>query len=443
MRTMAEIMTPNSSAAHQKHRNRRTLKFAVPRLFIAASWYGPGTIHFGLKAGLLRPVICMLLIGSVPVAVRADTEAGGKAVSAEVGYVADLLGNASGGIRNGSAYLQNVDAILTFDLDRIIGSGGGALFAYLLWNNASTFSDRYSGDTQGVSNIDAEQAFRLHEFWYERHFTQGLNLKFGLYDLNSEFDAVDSAALFLNGSHGIVPTYSQTGERGPSIFPATSLTARLEWNFGNNLVRYALLDAVPGDPDNPSATAVKLSSREGVLHAFEYTREFFRAWRMGLGAFSYSADFEAIRETDATGNPVRRGGNAGWYGFAEGATYTDTAGGRSTSAFIRLGTANGALNPFDRYFGAGMVMSGFVPHRQDDQVGIAIAMARCSADFRAAAGAESHETAIEFTYVLQISDILQVQPDLQYILNPGADPELENALAIGVRLDINHGFHHR
>ena len=392
---------------------------------------------------MLLPVICMLLVSSVPVPSRAGTEAGGKAVSAEVGYVADLLGNASGGIRNGSAYLQNVDAILTFDLDRIIGNGGGALFAYLLWNNASTFSNRYSGDTQGVSNIDAEQAFRLHEFWYERHFTQGLNLKFGLYDLNSEFDAVDSAALFLNGSHGIVPTYSQTGENGPSIFPATSLTARLEWNFGNNLVRYALLDAVPGDPDNPSATAVKLSSREGVLHAFEYTREFFGAWRMGLGAFSYSADFEAIRETDATGNPVRRGGNAGWYGFAEGTTNTDTADGRSTSAFIRLGTANGALNPFDRYFGAGMVMSGFVPHRPDDQVGISMAMARCSADFRAAAGAESHETAIEFTYVLQISDILRVQPDLQYILNPGADPELENALAIGVRLDINHGFHHR
>ncbi len=435
-------MTPNSSAAHQKHRNKRTLKHAVPRRFIAASWYGRKTATVGSKAGLLRLVVCMLMIGLVPVPVRAETEAGGKAVSAEVGYVADLLRNASGGIRNGSAYLQNVDAILTFDLGRIFGSGGGTLFAYLLWNNASTFSDRYPGDAQVVSNIDVEQAFRLYEFWYQHLFTERLNLKFGLYDLNSEFDAVDSAALFLNSSHGIIPTYSQTGENGPSIFPATSLTARLEWNSGNNLVRYALLDAVPGDPDNPSATAVKLSSREGVLHAFEYTREFFGAWRMGLGAFSYSADFEAIRETDATGNPVRRDGNAGWYGFAEGATNTD-ADGRSTSAFIRLGTANGALNPFDRYFGAGMVMSGFVPHRPDDQVGISMAMARCSADFRAAAGAESHETAFEFTYVLRISDILQVQPDLQYILNPGADPGLENALVIGVRLDINHGFHHR
>ena len=88
-----------------------------------------------------------------------------------------------------------------------VGSRFGTLFAYLLWNDASTFSDRYSGDAQGVTNIEAEQALRLYEFWYEHRLADGLSLKTGLYDLNSEFDAVDSAALFLNSSHGIVPTY--------------------------------------------------------------------------------------------------------------------------------------------------------------------------------------------------------------------------------------------
>ena len=436
-------MAPDTSTWHQKHRNNRTSKHAVPRRFIAASWYGRKTANVGSKARLLRLVVCMLMIGLVPVPVRAETEAGGKAVSAEVGYVADLLRNASGGIRNGSAYLQNVDATIEFDLGRIFGSRGGTLFAYLLWNNASTFSDRYPGDAQVVSNIDVEQAFRLYEFWYQLSFTEQLNLKFGLYDLNSEFDAVDSAALFLNSSHGIIPTYSQTGENGPSIFPATSLTARLEWNFGNNLVRYALLDAVPGDPHNPSATAIKLSSREGVLHAFEYTHEFSGALRLGLGAFSYSAEFESLRETDAWGNPVRRGGNRGWYGFAEGTPYADAAERRSVSAFIRYGTANGALYPFANYLGAGTVLSGFVPHRPDDQIGVSLALARCGEDFRAANNALSHETTLELTYLLRINDRLQIQPDIQFIINPGAERTIENALVIGIRLALNHGIHHR
>lgn len=384
------------------------------------------------------------MIGSIPVPGRAETESDGPTVSAEFGYVSDLLQNASGGIQSGSVYLQNVDATIAFDLGRVLGSGTGSLFAYLLWNDASTFSDRYPGDAQVVSNIDAERALRLYELWYEHRHADALSLKIGLYDLNSEFDAVDAAALFLNSSHGIIPTYSQTGENGPSIFPVTSLSARLQWEIDkNNVLRYALLDAVPGDPENPAATTVKLSSHEGVLHALEYNRNFPDALRLGLGAFLYSAEFDVIRKTNAGGNPVRRDGNAGWYGFAEGNVYTDATHGRAASAFVRFGTANGALNPFDRYLGAGMTLSGFVPRWPDHQIGISMAMARCGADFRTANNARSHETAFEFTYVLPIADRLQIQPDLQYILNPGADPGLENALVLGVRLELNHGFHHR
>ena len=271
-----------------------------------------------------------------------------------------------------------------------------------------------------------------------------MSLKLGLYDLNSEFDAVESAALFLNSSHGIVPTYSQTGESGPSIFPVTSLSARVQWEIDkDNLLGYALLDAVPGDPEHPSATAVKLNSREGVLHAFEYTREFSSGLRLGLGAFSYSAEFETIRETDAQGNPVRRSGNNGLYGFAEGDVFANDAWKRSASAFVRFGTANGALNPFDRYIGAGAILSGFVPRRPDDVVGVSLAMARCGADYRAASDARSYETAIEFTYRLSIDDRLLIQPDIQYIVNPGADRTLENALVLGIRLELGHGYHHR
>ena len=150
--------------------------------------------------------------------------------------------------------------MITLDLGRVLVPKCGSIFAYLLWNNPSTFSDRYSGDTQVVSNIDAEQAFRLYEFWYQHPFTDGLNLKFGLYDLNSEFDVVNSAAMFLNGSHGIVPTYSQTGERGPSVFPFTSLSARLQWEIDNdNIIRYALLDAVC----MPSSTPADSPARFG------------------------------------------------------------------------------------------------------------------------------------------------------------------------------------
>ena len=88
-------------------------------------------------------------------------------------------------------------------------------------------------------------------------------------------------------------------------------------------------------------------------------------------------------------------------------------------------------------------MSGFVPRRPDDEIGISMAMVRCGADYRAAAGAESHETVFELTYRAHIHDLIRIQPDIQYIINPGTDRTLENALVIGVRMELNHGFHHR
>jgi porin len=56
-------------------------------------------------------------------------------------------------------------------------------------------------------------------------------VKIGLYDLNSEFDVIEAAALFLNPSHGIGPDFAQSGRNGPSIFPVTSLAIRGEYRL--------------------------------------------------------------------------------------------------------------------------------------------------------------------------------------------------------------------
>ena len=78
-----------------------------------------------MDAKFYQVVFCSLLIGSAalsPAAAGAEANAG--AVAAEFGYVADFLHNASGGIKHGSAYLQNIDAMFTFDLRRILGPRG-------------------------------------------------------------------------------------------------------------------------------------------------------------------------------------------------------------------------------------------------------------------------------------------------------------------------------
>jgi porin len=349
--------------------------------------------------------------------------------------------NAAGGIREGSAYLQNLDITFEIDLERLFGIPNDVLFAYFLWNDDSTFSDRYSGDAQVVSNIDTDEAFRLYEFWYEHAFSDSLSLRLGLYDLNSEFDAIDTAGLFLNSSHGIGADYAQTGQNGPSIFPSTSLTARLAWHFTErSSLRYALLDAVPGDPDDSSATSIEFNSGEGALHAVEFNHTTAAGSRFGIGGFAYTASFDSIADVDATGAPVRRDGNNGIYGFLDMPVFDNPETGKSATAFFRYGMAEETLNPLDSYMGAGIVFNGLASSRPDDQFGIAIASARAGSEFRLATGSASHETTIELTYSAQVNDWLRIQPDLQIVINPGIDRVHDDAYVVGIRFELVRGF---
>lgn len=381
--------------------------------------------------------IVLIGVGLIPsVSGRADT-----ALSAY--YIGELWHNSDGGIRTGSDYLSDAGLKVASELDGLLGGVDASFFAYFLWNNSNTFSDRYVGDAQVVSNIDAQRAIRVYEFWYEQALNEDVSLRFGLYDLNAEFDAVDTAGLFVNSSHGIGAEYGQSGEAGPSIFPVTSLAARFDMAIDDrNLLRYAILDGVPGDPDDPSRTTIDLGGKDGVLHALEYNFAVDGGARFGVGGWLYSGDFARI---EATANRPRDDGNGGIYGFVEAPVYRSDSG-AIVHGFLRYGVANDEFNVFDSYTGAGVVARGLIPARPDDRFGLAIASAGIGDPWdRATGGADSHETSIELTYRTQVTDWLRIQPDVQYIVNPGGDPGLKNALVIGLRFELmtRHAIAHR
>lgn len=96
-------------------------------------------------------------------------------------------------------------------------------------------------------------------------------MRFGLYDLNSEFDAIDTAGLFVNSSFGIGPDYSQSGQNGPSIFPTTSVALRLAYQVTEHYyLQAAVLDGVPGDPNNNKGTHIQFNRGDGLLYAAEF-----------------------------------------------------------------------------------------------------------------------------------------------------------------------------
>jgi porin len=345
-------------------------------------------------------------------------------------YTGEVMSNVSGGIKRGSRYLDNLDIVAEADLEAIAGWKGASAHVYGLYNNGKSFSE-LAGDAQTASNIETGvQAFRLYEAWIEQKFVGG-SLKVGLYDLNSEFDALDASGLFVSSPHGIGTDFAQTGENGPSIFPSTSLAARVSIEPAEGwVVRAAVLDGVPGDPDRPKRTAVKLGDGDGALLVAEIEAPLPHG-RLLFGGWSYTARFD-----DHTGNSGR--GNDGLYMRGETALFEESGDpAQGLAAFARLGIADGRFNTFGKFASAGLNYTGPFKGRDEDQLGFAVAAAFTGDAYKRVVPADNAEVAFELTYRAPVASWLSLQPSAHYIINPGADPTVRNALAFGLRAEIS------
>lgn len=357
-------------------------------------------------------------------------------------YTADLLRNASGGLATGNAYLDNLDVTLSLDGERAFGMPGLTFFAYALYTNDARFSEVYPGDVMTASNIDAPRALRLYEAWAQWGFgPNDSSLRLGLYDLNSEFDVSAARGVFINSTFGVGHELAQTGMNGPSIFPVTSLALRLalqptpQWT-----VLAAVLDGVPGDRDEPTRSGIHWNTDEGVLGIAEVAWNGTRLRKIAAGAWKYSEPFERIGEEDF--DPPGTASSHGAYALAEFGLWNDSSNDlREIAGFFRVGIASDAVNEYDRSTQAGVIFNQPFSAEAEETLGLAITTARVGSAYRRSQQAlgvqlSERETAIELTYRRRITDWLLVQPDIQYILDPSADPELKHALVLGLRFEF-------
>jgi porin len=376
-------------------------------------------------------------------------------------YDGEAFANLTGGLRRGATYVGNLHLQVTLDGQRLADWPGATVYLDALSVHGGRPS-RFVGDAQGVSNIEAPAALKLEEAWFQQNFfANKFSVLAGLYDLNSEFYRLQSAGLFLNSSFGVGPEFSQSGREGPSIFPFTSLGARLALKPERGIVlRAAVLDGVPFERPNTHAV---FQGGDGLLFVSEAAflerpapedRPSSRRFRLGrfamlppydtkiaVGGWYYTATFDDLSEVDASGRPVKHRGSGGFYLLADRVLFQNhDRSGRRLNAFIQLGFGDPRVNRFGSYAGAGLVASGLVSSRQNDELGLAIAIARNGSHFIAlqdhqGAPVRRSETTIELTYSIQVTKWLAVQPDLQYIIDPNTDPSLRNALAFQLHFE--------
>ena len=172
---------------------------------------------------------------------------------------------------------------------------------------------------------------------------------------------------------------------------------------------------------------VRLGNGDGVLIAAETNLQvpvFGETNRLGFGAWRYSTKSQTF--------DGRYENNSGVYGLWHWRH-------NHVDGWLRLGRANPDVNQLEWYGGAGLVWTSPVTSRPDDQLGVAIAWVKNANGYRHSAGvvADNSELNIELTWRMPVTDKITVQPDVQYIINPGTNPNVSDALVVGLRVEVN------
>lgn len=368
--------------------------------------------------------------GALPASGRSQVEEmrphAGEAAHPELEAVLvfDVFHNAAGGAQQGTVAQSRMDLIFELSTQER-GWWPNGNFRASLMARSGGHSSAMAGDAQILSNIDAPNAVRVYDLWYQHQWLgERIRWLVGLHDYNADFNVSSYGGLFINSSFGIGPEASQVG---PSIFPAPALGTRLRLSSAQGAYLMAgAYDGVPGEPGKPHGSEQSLRRNDGLFWAMEggWVRADASApyTKLSFGLWSQNHPQE-----DLQGNP--KSSNRGGYVIAERA-FSEQLG-----AFVQLGVAQPDRNPIGRYLGAGINYKGLVPSRAEDVLGLAWNQAENSDDFLALnPGLERAERVLELTYRAQLSPYIILQPDLQYIINPGMDPGLENALAVGLRL---------
>jgi porin len=379
-------------------------------------------------------------------------------------YSGAAFANLGGGVRPGGTYTSNLNLQASVDGAALFGWPDTIGYLDALWLQGGLPSN-FIGDAQGVSSISAPNAVKLYEAWVQKNFVENhLSVLVGLYDLNSEFYTLQSAALFLNSSFGIGPEFALSGAEGPSIFPDTSVGIRIAFKPTEGVViRTAVLDGVP--VDRPNGSRGIFEAGDGALIVGEVafvdrpqdaTRQASRRLRIGrqsnlgaydqkvaIGGWYYTATFDDLSATQSNGQPVQHRGSGGVYAIADKLLYTDPGNpARKLTVFVQAGLGDNRVDRFGTYFGAGLTAPGVIASRAADELGLAVAYARNGSHYMTAQRTQglpvtNAETAIEFTYLVQVNSWLAIQPDLQYVVTPNTTPTIPNAWAFQVRFEMS------
>jgi porin len=356
--------------------------------------------------------------------------------SFETSVTGDFIKNIKGGIARDYTYIGMEEASLTFDLAKMGLWKGAELFLHGINTHGILPSEQLTGDLQVFSNIESGNYTGFYEYYIKQTINK-FSVLIGQHDLNSEFVGTEFGGVFINSSFGIAPSVSLNVP--VSIYPLAAPAIVFSYNF-NPLydVKLGIYDGNPGDPKtNRYNLQPNIDLDEGllVMGQLEWHRSVNdKPENCKIGGYYHSSKFQNYKDTNNYKN-----GNFGLFAITDLVLISNfNKPHQYFSAFVQGGFAPESINQVNYYIGGGLHLNGILPKRYNDVVGLAFAYAHIGSSYRAIYQETlSSELAVEFTYKFSVFDYYTIQPNIQYLINPGVNSNVSNSLVAIVRFNIS------
>ena len=408
----------------------------------------------GIPEGVVMPID---LFGARRALARHGVEVGGV-------YYGEAFGN-WGGFDQGVEYDGVLELYIKADMHKL-GFWKGLCFhadGYQIHGNSITAAN--IGSLMPVSNLEATDATRLFELWFEQTLIKDkLKVKFGQVAADAEFVISEGGGYFLNGTWGWPSITAADLPSGGPAYPLATPGVRVAVNPNDKFgVMVAVYNGDPapqcnkagGDPQrcNPHGLDFELDDPPLLMAegGYTYNPNGLRGI-IKVGGWNHFGDFEhqrfdsggaLIAVSGESGRPLDN--NWGLYGIIDQLIWRvpGSEDPKGVGVFARFIGAPADRNPIDFYFDGGLTFSGMIPGRPDDAFAVGFAYTGISDQVHAfdvdfgEPVARNYEALIEICYTYQINPGWSVQPNFQYIFQPGGNVAgMEDATVLGARTSI-------
>lgn len=399
-------------------------------------------------------------------------------------YTNNIAGNVTGGKQRSATYCDNVGFGVQLNLEKLINWKGGTLTLSGLNRAGQSLSQIALGNQFTVQQVYGGQTAMYYAMAFEQKLLDDkVAIKFGRFATGDDFASSPIYWLYMNnGIDGnpqalpvntqfsaypwavwaarmkVTPTNETYGMFGCyqvssrvfdrayhgvdwSIRPSDGvlLISQIGWTpeFFKKAVPASSSDATaPSTPDGKAAAA-DASKSDGKSFKEVQTVMKGLPGHYWFGAYYSPWQFNQFESTNQATNSY------GFYWHLDQMVYQEAPGSDQGltiwSAFVLSPQQNIAKIPFE--VNGGLAYKGLVPTRDNDETVFGIAYGQFSDQYAAATqaaggGYPSYEVVFEWGYRVQFTKFLYIQPDMQYVVNPGGTHTIPNALVLGAQCSV-------